>query len=158
MANHFKLSWINCLEWKIIALLVARVVPDKSRGVLTIYQGSYPFLNETFKDFSRTFKAIFPIHSIQDSIQCKKGPWVLNCLFHFFHNMSNFILKDFLCLLLSLWSSVHWNSRTFQHWPQLSRTLRTFKDLNFYFKIQGLSRTFKNFRTIHIIIDKIWKT
>lgn len=31
-------------------------------------------------------------------------------------------------------------SRTFQHWLQFSRT---FKALNFYFEIQGLSRTFK---------------
>ena len=42
-------------------------------------QGSYPFLNKKFKDFSRTFKDTFPIF-FKVSIQCKKEPWVL-CLF-----------------------------------------------------------------------------
>ena len=42
-------------------------------------QGSYPFLNKKFKDFSRTFKDTFPIF-FKASIQCKKEPWVL-CLF-----------------------------------------------------------------------------
>ena len=36
--------------------------------------------------------------------------------------------------------SMHRNSRTFQHRPQFSRT---FKALNFYFKIQRFLRTFK---------------
>ena len=38
----------------------SKKLPNKSPGVLTIYWGSYPFMNKTFKDFSRTFKAIFP--------------------------------------------------------------------------------------------------
>ena len=34
----------------------------------------------------------------KDTVKCKKEPSV--CLFWFFHNMSKFILKVFLCLLL----------------------------------------------------------
>ena len=38
---------------------------------LSYRQGSYPFLNKKFKDFSKTHFPVF-----KDSIQCKKGPLV----------------------------------------------------------------------------------
>ena len=52
---------------------------------------------------SRSFQGHIS-HFFKDSVQCKKEPYV--CLFWFFHNMSKFILKVFLCLLLlGTWES-----------------------------------------------------
>ena len=66
-------------------------------------QGTYPFLNKKLKDFSRTFKNTFPIFQGLHSV--RKRAFNL-CLFQFFQNMSNFILKVFPCLLLLVtWES-----------------------------------------------------
>ena len=98
-------------------------------------QGSYPFLNEKFKDFLRNFK---------DSIQCKKRVYISVSLFTFFHNMTNFILKVFLCLLLlGTWESG-------SSWIQLAP------------KYQGLSSTptviFKDFQRQHHVIACLYAT
>ena len=60
-------------------------------------QGSYTFLNKKFKNFSRTFKNTFPIFQGLHSVQKRASSL---CLFQFFQNMSNFVLKVFPCLLL----------------------------------------------------------
>ena len=54
------------------------------------------FAQKKFKDFSRAFKDLFPIFQGLHSVQKRTL---------LFHNMSNFIPKVFLRLLLSLWSS-----------------------------------------------------
>jgi len=65
----------------------------------SLYTRFKPFFEQKIQLFSRTH---FPFFKY--CIQCKKEPWV--CLFWFFHNMSNFILKVFLCLLLlGTWES-----------------------------------------------------
>ena len=69
-----------------------------------------------------------PHLSVKDSIQCKKETWV--CLFYFFHNMSNFILKVFLCLLLL----VTWESGL----DKVSTEIQGFSSTDYNF--QGLSR------------------
>ena len=62
--------------------------------------GFIPFFGQKIQGL---FKNTFPVFP-KDNVQCKKEPWV--CLFWFFHNMSNFILKVFLCLLLlGTWES-----------------------------------------------------
>ena len=83
--------------------------------------------SQTFQGLSRTD---FPF--LKDLIQCKKEPWV--CLFWSFPNMSNFILKVFLHLLLfGTWES--------EGLDKVSTKIRGLfsTDCNF----QGLSRTFK---------------
>ena len=61
------------------------------------------FWTTKFKDFSRTFKNTFPIFQGLHSV--RKRAFNL-CLFQFFQNMSNFILKVFPCLLLLVtWES-----------------------------------------------------
>ena len=58
--------------------------------------GFVPFFEQKIQGLLRTHFPFF-----KDSIQlCKKESWVYG-FFQFFHNMSNFILKVFLCLLLS---------------------------------------------------------
>ena len=54
------------------------------------------FAQKKFKDFSRAFKDLLPIFQGLHSVQKRAL---------FFHNMSNFIPKVFLCSLLSPWSS-----------------------------------------------------
>ena len=54
------------------------------------------FAQKKFKDFSRAFKDLFPIFQGLHSVQKRTL---------LFHNMSNFIPKVFLRLLLSPWSS-----------------------------------------------------
>ena len=62
--------------------------------------GFIPFFGQKIQGL---FKDTFPVFP-KDTVQCKKEPWV--CLFLFFHNMSNFILKVILCLLLlGTWES-----------------------------------------------------
>ena len=56
-------------------------------------QGSYSFLNKKFKDFSRTHPIFQGPHSVR-----KRD--LSPCLFYRFYNMSNCIVKVFLCLLL----------------------------------------------------------
>ena len=55
-----------------------------------------PFFTKKIKDFSRTFKDTFPIFRGLHSVQRRA---LSLCLLQFFQNMSNFILKVFLCLL-----------------------------------------------------------
>ena len=105
-----------------------------SSSRIKVLQGSYPSLNKKFKDFLGTFKDTFPI--LKDSIQCKKRAYISLCLFKFFHNMTNFILKVFLCLLL------------LGTWESGLDTVNT--------KIQGLSSTptviLKDFQQQHHVI------
>lgn len=145
MANHFKLSWINCLEIKILLhCLWHELYLTRALGCL-LFTALRTLLwtkhLRTFQGLSRPYFLLFyRLHSVQ-----KRA--LSLCLFHFFHNMSNFIPKDFLCLLLSLWSSVHWNSRTSQHRSQFSRTLRTSQGLKLLFQN---SRTLKDFQDMAI--------
>ena len=61
------------------------------------------FLNKKFKDFSKAFKDTFPIFHGLHSVQKRA---LSLCLLKNFHNMSNLILKVFLCLLfLGTWES-----------------------------------------------------
>lgn len=145
MANHFKLSWINCLEIKKLLhcswheLYLTRALGCLPfTGVRTLLWTKH---SRTFQGLSRPY---FPLFNGLNSVQ--KRAFSL-CLFHFFHNMSNFIPEDFLCLPLSLWSSVYWNSRTFQHRPQFSRTLRTSQGLKLLF---WTSKTLKDFQGMAI--------
>ena len=60
------------------------------------------FEQKNSRTFQRLYRTHFPF--FKDSIPCKKEPQV--CLFSFFQNMSNFILKVFPCLLLLVtWES-----------------------------------------------------
>ena len=92
--------------------------------------------------FKDTFSIFQGPHSVQKRV-------LSLCLFQFFHNINNFILKVFLCLfLLSTWESgldkvTTKIERTFQHRLQFSSSSKGLAWINFYFKIQGHSRTFK---------------
>ena len=103
-------------------------------------QGTRPFLNKKFKDFSRTFKNTFPIFQGLHSVQKRASSL---CLFQFFQNMSNFVLKVFPCLLLLVtWESGFHKVRTEFHGVSSNdwNFQELFKALNFYFKIQRLLR------------------
>ena len=59
-----------------------------------LQQGSYSFLNKKIQGlFKDTFPIFQGLHSVQERA-------LTLCLFQFFHDMGNFILKVFLCLLL----------------------------------------------------------
>ena len=99
--NSFQLIWIY-----IVTRYFSHKVKFNSTGFLMLndigLQGSYPFLNKKIQGLFRTFKGTFLI--VQGLYSVRKTALSL-CLFYFFHNISNFILNVFLCLLLSLWSS-----------------------------------------------------
>ena len=71
----------------VILLCIGQTVDD----IFVTNVGLVPFSEQKIQGFSRT-------HSLQ------KRAFSL-CFFQFFHNMSNFIPKVFLCLLFFLWSS-----------------------------------------------------
>ena len=99
------------------------------------FKGSYPFLKGLFRDFQGHTS-----HYSRTPFNAKKSLESMSFLVLPQHQQ--FQPEGHLCLLLFLWVglSSHWNSRTFQHQLQFSKT---FKALNFYFQIQGLSRTIK---------------
>ena len=86
-------------------------------------QGSYPFLPKKIKDFSKTFKVTFPIFQGLYSVQRRA---LSLCLFQFFQNMSNFILKVFLCLLG--WIKL---APKFKDFPALAAIFKDFQGLEF---------------------------
>ena len=70
------------------------------------YQGSHTFLNQKFKDFSKESLSL--------------------CFFKLFHNMSNCILKVFLCLLS--WIKLETN---FKDFPAPTTIFKDFQSLEF---------------------------
>ena len=106
-----------------------------------VLQGSYPFLNKNFKDFSRTFKDTFPINFFKDSIQCKKEPWV----YVFFSSTTTWAILSWRSFILGTWESgLDRLSTEIQGLPSTDRNFQGLsRPWTFYFKFQGLSRTFK---------------
>ena len=114
--------------------------PPLSRPVVKVVnpQGSYPFLNKKFKDFSRTHFPFF-----KDSIQCKKR---LECMSFFSSVWQQEQWEGLSARLLLLGT---WKSRLDKVSTEIQGLSSThcnfqglFKALNFHFKN---SRTFKDF-------------
>ena len=87
-------------------------------------QGSYPFLNKKFKDFSRTHFAFF-----KDSNQCKKRALSL-CLFSVLPHQENFIPKVFVFVPFPLQFPLAMKSKDF---PVPTAIFKNFQGLEFLF-------------------------
>ena len=74
---------------------VAEIAPKSSSLGANRSPGFVPFLEQKIQVLFKDFQG--HISHFSRTPQYKREPWV--CLFCFFHNMSNFILKVFLCLL-----------------------------------------------------------
>ena len=97
--------------------------------------GFVPFFEQKIQELFKDFQGHIP-HFSRTPFSAKKEPWV----YVFFSSSTTWVILSrrsfcvysfFFGVLLKL-LSYRWNSRTFQHRLQLSRT---FKALNFYFKI-----------------------
>ena len=97
--------------------------------------GFVPFFEQKIHELFKDFQGHIP-HFSRTPFSAKKEPWV----YVFFSSSTTWVILSrrsfcvysfFFGVLLKL-LSYRWNSRTFQHRLQLSRT---FKALNFYFKI-----------------------
>ena len=86
-------------------------------------QGSYPFLTKKIKDFSRTFQGHIS-HFSRTPFSAKKSLGSMS--FQFFQNMSNFILKVFLCLLGGIKLAPK-----FKDFPALTAIFKDFQGLDF---------------------------
>ena len=91
-----------------------------------------PFFDQKIKDFSRTFKDTFPIFQGLHLVQRRA---LRLCLLQFFQNLSNFILKVFLCLLG--WIKL---APKFKDFPALTAIFKDFQSLEFL--LGSLSRRF----------------
>ena len=125
-----------CSQYGILDVKSQILFPPEMLLVVKVHTLFWTKNSRTFQGLSRTHFPFF-----KDSIQCKKEPWVYvfsssSTTWVILSQKSFCVCSFFFGVLLKLYSW-HWNSRTFQHRLQLSRT---FKALNFYFKIQGLSR------------------
>ena len=84
-------------ERNILLIQFSVIVTDEYTGFASFFE------QKIHKDFSKTFKDTFP--TFQGLLSVQKRALSL-CLFQFFHNKSNFILKVFPCsLLLGTWES-----------------------------------------------------
>ena len=109
-------------------------------SLLGLKQGSYPFLNKNFKDFSRMFKDTHFLF-FKDSIQCKKEIWV----YVFFSSTTTWAILSWRSFILGTWESGL--DKVSTEIQGLSSNDCNFQGLSrpwtFYFKFQGLSTTFK---------------
>ena len=92
--------------------------------------------SRTFQGLSRTHLPFF-----KDSIQCRKGPW----LYVFFSSTTAWAILSWRSFILGTWESGL--DKVSTEIQGLSSTDCNFQGLSrpwtFYFKFQGLSRTFK---------------
>ena len=98
--------------------------------------GFVPFFEQKLQGLSRTHFAFF-----KDSIQCKKEPWV----YVFFSSTTTWAILSWRSFILGTWESGL--DKVSTEIQGLSSTDCNFQGLSrpwtFYFKFQGLSRTFK---------------
>ena len=96
------------------------------------------FWNTKFKDFSRTFKDTFPI--FQGFLSAKES--LESVFFGSFTTWAILSWRSFCVCSLYALENLGWIKLApkFKDFPVPTAILRTFKALNFNFKIQGLSR------------------
>ena len=94
-----------------------------------IEQGLYPFLNKKFKDFEGAIS-----HFLRIPFSAKRSPESMS--FPVLPHMSNFILKVFLCLLLSVTRESGLDkvmAPKFKDFPALTSFFKDFQSLEFLF-------------------------
>ena len=81
---------------------VAEIAPKSSSLGVNRSPGFVPFFEKKIQGLFEDFQG--HISHFSRTPRCKREPWI--CLFSFFHNMNNFILKRFrFLLLLDTWES-----------------------------------------------------
>ena len=135
------MNLIKSLEYNFLDIVkVSYFLSSRNNRYICLYcsilgTGFVPFFEQKIHELFKDFQGHIP-HFSRTPFSAKKEPWV----YVFFSSSTTWVILSrrsfcvysfFFGVLLKL-LSYRWNSRTFQHRLQLSRT---FKALNFYFKI-----------------------